>query len=230
MTISIVTLVKSESDVNNLGILSEKIYPFLGAGFKWLVKNNGKIQNRIKRDPNIKQIYKRDFSYYNAANQALRELETSYFIMIGVDDDINFDNLNSLIGENYLSKGYGVIAGACFIESKNSVMKPDFQNILAHMVVPFPSCIISTEAARSIGGFNEIYRIAGDYDLLVRLVLSGIKVAQHNEVISYFGGGGLSEVHAVEGVVEVKLSKYRNKIIDNNALLKELSQLHLMNI
>lgn len=63
-----------------------------------------------------------------------------------------------------------------------------------------------TDLIREIGGFSLQYKIAGDYDLLLRAHLRGVRVAYLVQPYAVFGEGGLS-------MTDIKRTYHDNRLV-----------------
>lgn len=74
--------------------------------------------------------------------------------------------------------------------------KRDLESISSRSTfVPFPSFIVTRELFNSLGGFSFDYRIAGDFDLIVRCAQKELPL-HWNEPIALFSAGGISYTRA----------------------------------
>ena len=86
-----------------------------------------------------------------------------------------------------------------------------------------PACLFKVSMLQAIGGFDERYRIAADYELVLRLS----QIAQPLEiptVICEFGLGGVSSVNWRESLDEARIARsttfgfgWKDKIVDRVA-------------
>ena len=75
---------------------------------------------------------------------------------------------------------------------------------------PHPSAVTPVEAVLSLGGFDEHYKIAADYDLALRLIraIGGPKLLDFP--VSYHAPGGISYSHPIRDFSEKWLARLRN--------------------
>ena len=74
-----------------------------------------------------------------------------------------------------------------------------YKTTLCHQVVFFPTCLIKKYL------YDVNYKIASDYDLLLKLYKSGIKFEYLNTTVCIYEGGGFSE--SLNGIKQNKVEK-----------------------
>jgi GT2 family glycosyltransferase len=75
--------------------------------------------------------------------------------------------------------------------------------------VPFPVVIIDRQEFLRVGGFNYIYKIAGDFDLIVRLAQSSVPTRWSYPLV-LFSAGGISYTKPITAWHEEHLIRLRN--------------------
>lgn len=88
----------------------------------------------------------------------------------------------------------------CIGESKYKVLN----EIWHQMVILHPSVFIRKSAYKLYGGFDTRYKIAADYDLMLRLYSANVSFAYLDEIIANFRKGGLSTTNIIETAEETK--------------------------
>lgn len=201
------------------------IKPILSNKVTWLIKSAKEFNNEIIFE-NTRIICKPDGNSHEALNQALDFVETDFFQFLGAGDTLNHDVLKQFIdekSEDLLSNQYDVISFDCFVESISGVSITNPSNMLDNMSMPFPSCLIRVNSVKSVGGFSLLYRIAGDYDLMIKLLKSKARIKIYHNTLTTLESGGQSEVNWLEALIETKLSLFRNGVIDQRKLAASLA-------
>lgn len=89
-----------------------------------------------------------------------------------------------------------VIYGRLHLVSDNRVVSTlipsDIEKIRYEMEIPHPTVFIKKEIYDNYGVFQLKYKIASDYDLMLRLYTSGVKFKYQDEVFSNFRLNGIS--------------------------------------
>ncbi len=201
------------------------IKPILSNKVKWLIKSAKKFDNEIVFE-NTKVIYKPDKNSHEALNQALDHVETDFFQFLGAGDTLNHDILKQFLeekSEDLTGNQYDIISFDCYVESISGVSVTNPSNMLENMSMPFPSCMIRVGSVKSVGGFSLLYRIAGDYDLMIKLLKSKARIKIYHSTLTTLEAGGQSEVNWLEALIETKLSLFRNGIIDQRKLAASIA-------
>lgn len=90
-----------------------------------------------------------------------------------------------------------------------SVMKPrgrDRHDLGAGMPFPHPSMVVRREIFEKIGGFSKEYKIAMDFDFVVRLLSAGYRGAYYPHATVKMDGRGVSTSREDQAILECKKS------------------------
>jgi glycosyltransferase len=186
---------------------------------EWVIKDSRSAFNTdllpLANLDGVKLVARTDDSLYDALNQALQTATGDYFMVLGAGDTLRpsapralSSMLTSLGGE--FRSGFFPI----YHVKRQELLpaRPDLIHI--GMTTPHPGCILNTDGAREIGCFDSRYRIAADYDLVVRYLRRWSKFVIAQIPIIDFLGGGLSERYYRETALETAL--IRERIILNS--------------
>lgn len=170
-------------------------------------------------DYGIRYLSEPDTGLYDAMNKGIRLAEGKWIWFINSDDCIQdglLQNMLSVLKQNdELDFLYGdmeyvrIIDGTYYAEIKQA---PDtLDGIRKEMVIGHPSTICKVKALREIGGFDTEFRIAADWDLILRLYLNHMKSRHIHEVYAkFYCGGASSKMHNHERhMVRKKNQTYR---------------------
>jgi GR25 family glycosyltransferase involved in LPS biosynthesis len=193
------------------------LLPFLTSGeIKWVIKYS---ESQISKDlehlstlPNTKIICQSDLNLYDAFNQALNYIETTYFLVLGSGDTFVEDataHISAAIHNAPDADGYFFSVHHL---AEGFDMLPNITRV--YHGPPWPVChqgvIMRADYVIKIDGFDTRYNIAADYDLICRYINMFDNIVCDQNVISTYLGGGLSEQREIECILEQNLSKYRN--------------------
>jgi hypothetical protein len=183
--------------------------------FEWIVKTNmGFVDQRLAklvRNENVRIVASNDKSIYQGLNQALVFAKGQYFIVLGAGDELKADSVPALIHAVKLaSTESSSIFFPIFMRSLGVVFHPKPELLHTGMTTPHPGAVLLTKNVKEIGGFDERYRIAGDYDLLCRYIKKWNHALVSTQILVDFKGGGLSEVFGKEASIEEALIRLRN--------------------
>lgn len=85
---------------------------------------------------------------------------------------------------------------------------PSLEAMHRGMSIAHPSVFLRKDAYLKYGGFNLEYPIAGDYELLLRMITSGAKIVYCPDIYVNFRLGGASGKHSLQSVKDVRKARY----------------------
>lgn len=142
----------------------------------------------------MRYISEKDKGVYDAMNKGIKMSTGTLIGIINSDDYYELDAVET-ITEHMTDDKYQVIYGYCKVWNKGhltKVLKNRHEN-LADRMIPHPTCFVTRETYRDIGLFLIAFKIANDYELMIRLYKSGkVNFTQIKKVIANFREGGLS--------------------------------------
>lgn len=151
----------------------------------------------IKKYKKYINIFKseKDEGIYNAMNKGL-SLSSGEIIGFINSDDWYEPNIIERVYKKFLYTEAEVIYGRLNLvdenENKKVLKNRPIENMVFEMAVPHPTVFIKKGVYEKFGGFNEKYRIAADYELMLRLYISGVKFSRLDEIVANFRLTGIS--------------------------------------
>ena len=147
---------------------------------------------------NIRILSKADSSVYEAMNRGIALARGKYVIFLNSDD--------------YYHRSDGLALSVKALEKSNCSFtfapvlpkgphtrfthyhhpQRRLHKIFVTCVIPHPSMLFRRTALMEIGGYNQTYRIAADYDMTLRLIAAGHKGYFVNHSFATFVMGGIS--------------------------------------
>ena len=86
----------------------------------------------------------------------------------------------------------------------------DLDKLRRSMVLNFLDCFITKRSYETYGQYVQQYRVATDYELLLRFYCQGLKFKYLNKVLANMIAGGNSDIHRVRGIYECYLISRRH--------------------
>ena len=200
MKLSVITICYNE--VNGIKNTIESVINQKFRDFEFLVIDGNstdgtrEIVERYK-DKIAVFISEKDRGIYSAMNKGLSLARGEYIIFLNGGD--YFYNVNVLAHVFKEEIKAPIIYGYC--ETRTSINTPTLFRAPANLTkrhliktsLPHQATFIKRELFLRFGNFDETYKIAGDYDLLLRLVIKNSVNAQYVPVLcSYFDRNGIS--------------------------------------
>ncbi len=87
------------------------------------------------------------------------------------------------------------------------------------MPFPHPSMIVRREIIEQIGGFSKDYKIAMDFDFVVRLLIAGHRGVYYPHTTVCMDGGGVSTSNESLGITECKKSLLQHGVFHGKTLM-----------
>jgi len=175
----------------------------------------------------LRYISEKDKGIYSAMNKGIRMSKGSLIGIINSDDFYESTAVEKAVLHKTGSR-YQVIYGYCNFLSQDygvSVCRWPHSH-LAQGMIPHPTCFVTREIYRDFGLFLTCFRIAGDYELMLRLYSNKqVTFTQIKEVLANFRTGGISrlKICSLEGLV----IQYCYKLISLKDVVVKLAELYL---
>lgn len=193
------------------------VLPQLQDGVEWLIKNSHaqaskELQDLADSHAHIRLLCEPDKGLYAGLNQALAQVQGIYWQVLGAGDFLMPGAVRQMLAaitENESRFHMDSIYFSVYHRGLQRQLVPDPAQIRDAMSCPHPGALLKAAHCRALGGFNEEYRIASDYDLISRYLKQWPGVMQGDTVVVDFAGGGMSETHGYECMLETELVKVR---------------------
>jgi glycosyltransferase len=157
-----------------------------------LVENSG-----IKPDVLFSQ---KDDGLYDALNKGIRECSGDFIGLLHSDDTFKHSNTLSLIKEAFDSSGANVVySNLEYVGISGNIVRDwkssnfDVRQLKFGWMPPHPTVFIRRDYMKKLGDYSSSYRISGDYDFLLRMMLrSDFSPVFLKEVTVRMQAGGMS--------------------------------------
>jgi len=183
---------------------------------EWIVKSAKPFDLFASGFPDharIRVIHEHDLGIYEAMNQAVRYARGKYLLFLGAGDRLLEKHLPFLMGvlRNAREIDIPLIFFAAQMESWGRVWHPNPAEFEQRMSSPHGSMLMLREEVVAAGGYNQGYRIAGDYDLISRILkMHGASLLwQSPRDLSFCDGNGVSVRKFLEAYLEECLIRMR---------------------
>ena len=142
--------------------------------------------------PDLKVSSSPDKGVYDALNGALDAARGEWFLVLGDDDAVIEPSALADMLEVASASGVDIATASVDIGGgRLLVSRPGL--VLGGMGCPHQGMLVRTSVLREIGGFDVTYRIAGDYEVFLRLIFRDVRLLRFERPFSFFSfGTGLS--------------------------------------
>ena len=159
----------------------------------------------------------KDDGIYDAINKGIK-MATGDVIGIINADDFYEENAAKIIAENF-EEGLVIYHGSLrnIADDGKIFVNPatkNVRNLKRGMVLNHPATFVNKSVYDTLGAFSTEYKVAGDWDFILRSYLNKVKFIKIDEVLANFSLGGVSGSISLEYLDE--LSRVRK----NNGLYK----------
>lgn len=222
--LSVVTVV-----YNGLPLLKQCIESVLSQAYapmEYIVVDGGSTDGTVE----LLQQYDNQLAYwisepdkgiYNAMNKGLALAKGEMIALLNADDFYYPGALKSVM-QAYLESGADVVYGdVCHIQELSNVCLikrgvPHLDRMKETMTLIHPAVFVTRKVYDAVGGFNEHYRIAADYDFLLRTVVAGHRFHYvEGNMLTGYRAGGLSSGNC-DSILEAKAIQQEH--LGNNLL------------
>lgn len=155
-----------------------------------------------------------DAGIYDAMNKGISLCTGEIIGIIASDDWYEKETVNYVV-QNYLNdRSIGLFHGIVVVVDNNKVKKRGYpkKNLIG---TPFkhPTCFISKQSYNNVGVYNTIFKVVGDYDLMLRIKKQKIKTCFIDKVLAYhrtngFAGSYGNIYKTKEKLASVRLNGY----------------------
>ena len=216
MKISIVTITYNNFSELKLTLDSIPNYDFVES----VVINGGDCNEtrELLKSYKGKSISEKDNGIADAFNKGIK-IASGDLIMFLNSGDV-------LINPNYIKEGIKILKespGYSFVHSnilyKDAfgdilLMKPKVKNIARGIKYLHPSMIVRSKIFNTIGSFNPVYKIAMDYDFILRMEKGGfVGFYLDSSPVVQMGGMGISHTSEYSGIKECARSLQENNYL-----------------
>ena len=139
-----------------------------------------------------KYVREKDSGIYDAMNKAIAMCEGEYIGIINADDAYFEDTLKRIHAAITKNPDVDIIYGGVeFLFPGAGSLLVDHIN-LPRTMIAHPSCFVSAHTYRELGTFNSSFKIAADYDFMLRAFRAGAVFHNTGEILAKYRPGGAS--------------------------------------
>lgn len=163
----------------------------------------------------MRVISENDNGIYDAMNKGVYISSGSIVGIINSDDWYELDAIENVVNELGRHNSSAIFYGNMnVVDGENSYYcsgSESVNEILGGMVFGHPTCFVSAALYKRFGTFDTRYRIAADYEFLLRCYINGVDFYKIDNLIANFSLGGISSTNnlmcALE-TVRISMNQY----------------------
>ncbi|AQR96993.1 glycosyltransferase family 2 protein [Clostridium saccharoperbutylacetonicum] len=165
----------------------------------------------------LKVISEKDSGIYNAMNKGIKYSTGEVIGIINSDDWYEEDAVENVV-EMYDSKDESIIYGTMVNRINNEISRIGIANYkeLHNCMIGHPTVFVPRSIYDKFGFFDENFRIAADYELMLKFYSNKVNFKFVNKVIANFREGGISttniELCKKETLNIRKIYGYKNEL------------------
>lgn len=195
--ISIVTVCyNAEKTIERtLQSIQEQKYP----NIQYIIIDGGSTDRTLEiidRYRDLVDIYlsEPDDGIYDAMNKGIRLCTGDVIGLLNSDDWYEPDTLEIIAKEYLKSDGKTIFHGLCKMieDGKEGTILSYHHDVLPYECIVHTSCFLPKKLYENYGLFDASYKISGDYELLLRMYVSGVQFNRLEKILVNFRLGGVS--------------------------------------
>lgn len=151
-------------------------------------------------------ISEKDDGLYYAMNKGIERATGEIVGIINADDWYAGDAVESMVSffmRNDVGLAYGKILRVLENDKEQVYSNMPLESIWYQMTLPHPSVFVKKDIYDRMGKFDVNYRVASDYELMLRFYTEQVKFGYVDKVIAYYREGGLSSIRRKESYKDV---------------------------
>jgi glycosyltransferase involved in cell wall biosynthesis len=167
-------------------------------------------------------ISEKDNGIYDAINKGIRASNGKYIGIINSDDWYE-DGVFAKIEQIFNKSQIDIICGILRLWDDNIIMgvQGNTESFLKYGMISHPTCFVKREVYDSVGLFDINFKIAGDYDFMMRCFNYNCNFFFSETVIANFRMSGISNSDSSSRISEFYKIQYKNKLVSQKKYLFE---------
>ena len=143
-----------------------------------------------------------DSGLYDAMNKGISIARGSYVGILNSDDEYLPETLSLVRKHLESNPDSQIIYGDLYMGEGTSNKLIVELNEISTRMIPHPTVFVSLEAYRKYGAFNTAFRVAADYELVLRLRSLKLKIQRIDFPLARMHPGGFSAKHRFRSIIE----------------------------
>ncbi len=146
-----------------------------------------------------KWVSEPDEGIYDAMNKGISMASGHLIGILNSDDWYGINTVELIVNEFFKNKNIELFHGDNEIYNTDGnflfIIKSDqnYNNLWHNMVINHPGCFITKEAYKKYGVYKTDYRLAADYELILRMFINGARFQYIDKVLASMRMGGIGD-------------------------------------
>lgn len=173
-------------------------------------------------------VSEKDDGIYDAINKGIKASRGEYVGIINSDDWYEegvFLKIEQIINSTQAD----IICGILRLWENNDILgvQGNTKKFLKYGMISHPTCIVKRGVYNSIGLFDTNFKIAGDYDFMMRCYQSDLKFVFSEIIIANFRTSGISSLDSSTRIIEFNKIQYKYNLISTKKYLIEMLKIFI---
>lgn len=174
---------------------------------EYIIVDGGSTDNtlniiRLNENHITKWISEKDRGISDAFNKGIGMCTGDIIGIVNSDDWLETDAIHNVVSNiNDSDIVYGEVQ-FWFKDKMQNATKSNHKNLRLGMTLAHPACFVRRELYDMYGGFDENYKVAMDYDLMLRFLHKGVKFSRISKVLTNMRTEGVSDRQWLNGILE----------------------------
>ncbi|WP_171101903.1 glycosyltransferase family 2 protein [Ruegeria sp. HKCCD7255] len=162
------------------------------------------VQELINQAPNARLISEPDTGLYDAMNKGVAAARGEYVLFLNSDDALASDDVLNMAADRLRATRPAFLYGSTVQKFQSGETRKEKRMSVTAILQRMPFCHNSVFLRRDVflalGGHDTNFRIAADYDLMLRLIASGYQGERMDDAVSLFWDRGVTQDDAETGL------------------------------
>lgn len=151
------------------------------------------LRELAAKHPDLKIVSEPDTGLYNALNKGVRAARGGWFYVLGCDDEVSDPAELVRALEDGERAGADIVSSPVRPSTDPDGIYPCYLNhLFSTMPLRHQGMLMRTDFLRRLGGFDERYRIAADFDMVLKAMQAAARIRHRRGMFAVFGMDGIS--------------------------------------